>query len=148
MDPRADRTTGQHPDTRRSHYDFYERVFHAAPVVSFLTDPSSVIVDASDAAASFLNVGRHALRAKPLLHFVARGDTRIFREHVTRPLGDGIGPFVAALRPRQEKPCVMTLTARRVSRHPLFVWIALPAPREPPPLAPRVVPDGTLVHRR
>jgi PAS domain-containing protein len=111
----------------------YKQAFQALPVVSFLTDHRAVILDASEAAATFLNLERTALRSKRLLHFVARADTRAFRVKAGALLGDPVEPFSVALRPRHGKPCPMTLTAARVSESLAFVWIASAGARMPLP---------------
>ncbi|HZU83160.1 MAG TPA: hypothetical protein VE987_09600 [Polyangiaceae bacterium] len=105
---------------------FYKDVFRALPMVSFLTDRRGVILDASDTAASLLNVERRVLRAKRLLHFVARGDTRTFRKRVNDLPAAAVEPFAAALRPRHGKPCPMTMTPTIVRDGSAVLWIAVP----------------------
>jgi PAS domain-containing protein len=102
----------------------YKRAFHALPMVSFLTDRRAIILDATEAAARFLNLERDVLRTKRLLHFVARRDTRAFRLLADSLRADRVEPFSVALRPRHGRPCAMTLTATRVSESFVFVWIA------------------------
>jgi PAS domain-containing protein len=107
--------------------DLYRDSFYAVPLVSFLTDGRAIIVDASRTAAAFLNVATSALLMKPLLHFIARGDTRAFRTLIREIGTDQIGPFVARLRPRHGTPRAMTMTARSVGGRSNLIWIALPA---------------------
>lgn len=56
--------------------------FRACPSIVFVTTERGIVLDATGAAVDFLNVARDTLHGKPLLHFVARGDTKRFRSFV------------------------------------------------------------------
>ena len=109
-----------------SRADLYRDSFHAIPLVTFLTDQRAVILDASRTAVTFLNVTPAAIFMKPLLHFVARRETRAFRELVRDMAFDQVGPVVAKLRPRHGVPCAMSMTAMRVGARGAFIWVAIP----------------------
>jgi PAS domain-containing protein len=96
--------------------------FRACPAVVFLTTPAGIIVDASDAAATFLHVDVAFLRRKPLLHFVARRDTKRFRAFVNEGAQDAI--FVA-LRPRHASPRPVRITIQPAAGR--LIWFAEPA---------------------
>jgi len=128
----------------------YRQAFQEIAAIVFLTDARAIIVDASGAAASFLNVNLDFLQGKPLLHFVARRDTRGFRERIDG-LPSAMSPFVAALRPRGGKPCAMTMTVARLRGRSLFVWMALPdihAELSAPQPSSEVIPRDPYSHDR
>jgi PAS domain-containing protein len=112
------------PDTRDSHGDAYRVAFLAHPAVGLVTDGRAVIADANRSAVAFFNVQRRALVGKPLLFFVARRDTRAFREHV-RSLPQRLsGSLVVQLRPRGGTPRPMRLTFEPAQGS--LLWLAVP----------------------
>jgi PAS domain-containing protein len=110
--------------------------FRACPSIMFLTTGRGVIVDATDAAAEFLNVPAGVLRDKPLLHFVARGDTRRFRSFVNAGARE---PIAIKLRARGGPMHSVRLVVR--SEAGRLIWLVHPEPVPPvgdvatPPLA-------------
>ena len=107
-------------------HDVYRAAFFELAAVSFLTDCRAVIIEANRAASLFLNVPVRALVAKPILHFVARGDVREFRRRVNNNRSETIGPLPVKLRPRKGHPQPMTMTAASLGIRDRFVWVALP----------------------
>jgi PAS domain-containing protein len=98
--------------------------FRNGPIIGLVTDADSAVIrDVNRAAWTFFRVDRAALVGKPLLHFVARGDTRMFRQQ-TRDLTK-VASLVVALRPRGGRPCVMRLTVEPTSGR--LLWWAVPA---------------------
>jgi PAS domain-containing protein len=97
--------------------------FRACPTVIFLTTGRGIIVDATDAAARFLNVPVDVLRDKPLLHFVARGDTRRFRSFVNEGARE---PISIKLRARHGPMHTVRLEVR--SETGRLIWLAHPEP--------------------
>ncbi len=118
----------------------FGKACRASPAFSIVTDERAIILDGTPRAASFFNVRREALKNRPLLHFVARRDTRAFRSFI-RQLTDRGGPIVVELRPRHGKPCPMILTSERVrgARPYIFVWKGW-SMRGPNPHASAVLP--------
>jgi len=89
----------------------YRQLFDRALVAYVRTDRKGVVLDANLAAARLLNMPPASFPGRQLLHFVARGDTRIFRalvrrldditEHSTivqfRPRGSATLPIIISL---------------------------------------------------
>jgi PAS domain-containing protein len=92
----ADRDAG--PD------DVYRAAFQASPVFCVLTNRRGIILDANRAASSFLNVPHAVLVSRPLINFVARGDTRAFRGRVGELSKTHTTLFELTLRPRSARP--------------------------------------------
>ncbi len=93
--------------------------FRACAAVIFVTSSKGIVLDATEAAASFLNVHLGFLCGKPLLHFVARGDTHRFRAFVE---DDGAAPTVSfRLRPRHGAPSEVSMQISR--RAGLWFWV-------------------------
>ncbi len=101
----------------------YLVAFQTCPVVGLVTDERAVVRDVNAAAEEFFCVGRIAIVGKPLLYFVARGDTRMFRERV-RVLRT-VRSLLLELRPRGGRACVMRLTVERAPAS--YIWWAMPA---------------------
>ncbi len=103
-----------------------ESTFDAHSHIGLVTTSRGVIQDVNLAAQAFFRVGRRILVGKPLLHFVARGDTRAFRDRVRELERSRVAPepFEVQLRPRGARPCRMTLTIERIPAG--FVWWAQP----------------------
>jgi PAS domain S-box-containing protein len=101
----------------------YGVAFQTCPLIGLVTDWRAVIRDANRAALTFFGVDHAVLVGKPLLHFVARGDTRSFRERA-RDLSQAES-LVVALRPRGGQPRRMRLTIQRASAR--LVWWICPA---------------------
>jgi PAS domain-containing protein len=95
--------------------------FRASPTLVFLTTQRGVVLDATSAAAASLNVHLGALLGKPLLHFVARGDTGRFRSFVADGALDSI---TVKLRPRGGHPVATSLTVRPAPQR--LIWVARP----------------------
>ena len=113
----------------------YRAIFRASPALLFLTDMRAVIVDATAEAAAFLNVSIEFLEHKPLLHFVARGDTKRFRSFVRQAVWE---PIDVKLRPRHQAPRETTLAILPAAGQ--LVWrVEVHAPRES---VPPVVEDS------
>jgi PAS domain S-box-containing protein len=119
----------------------YRDLFDAAPDPYFVTDSNGVIREANFAAGALLHVEPQFLVGKPLIHFVARGDTRAFRDAISTmsasPEKAKIEHLEVRLRPRDKAPVFYAwLTATPIfsrQRAPSFRWIAR---------------DMTAVHRR
>lgn len=88
----------------------YFDLFDAAPDAYVMTDAKGVICDANAAASTLLEMPPRALAGKLLISFVARGDTRLFRDRL-RALKDPATPRALALRlrARGKKPFPATL---------------------------------------
>jgi hypothetical protein len=82
---------------------------------------------ANIAAANFFNVDVSFLIARPLLHFVARGDCEAFRAAVECVAsGKSVDRIALRFRPRRQQPVVrVQLSARQVRRlsRPAIVWV-------------------------
>jgi PAS domain-containing protein len=104
--------------------------FRACPAVVILTSQNGIIVDATYAAAAFLNVEIAFLQRKPLLHFVARRDTKRFRAFVNEGARDAIS---VELRPRHASPRPVRITIQPAAGR--LIWFAEPL------LASRGAPD-------
>jgi PAS domain S-box-containing protein len=83
----------------------YSDLFDAAPDAYVMTDGKGVISHANSAASKLLEMSPTALTGKLLISFVARGDTRLFRDRL-RALKDPATPRAIALRlrPRGKQP--------------------------------------------
>jgi PAS domain-containing protein len=103
--------------------------FRACPAVVLLTTQNGIILDATRAAAAFLNVEIAFLQHKPLLHFVARRDTRRFRAFVNE---GAHGAVTVELRPRHGSPRPVRITIQPAAGR--LIWFAEPQP------VPREVP--------
>lgn len=107
--------------------------FRACPAV-FLTTTRAIIIDATAEAGEFLNVHVGFLVNKPLLHFVARGDTRRFRTFVNLGVWE---PIRVQLRPRHGRPRAVTLAIHQAEAS--LLWLVIPDEAESlvrvPPLA-------------
>jgi PAS domain S-box-containing protein len=102
----------------------YRAAFQAYPAICLVTDQRGVVVDANRTAIEFFNVERRLLVGKPLLFFVARRDTRSFREHVRNlDRHDELETVVVQLRPRGGSPRPMQLTVQRAQAH--FFWVGI-----------------------
>jgi PAS domain-containing protein len=97
--------------------------FRACPTVIFLTTGRGIIVDATDAAAQFLNVPVGLLLDKPLLHFVARGDTKRFRSFVNEGAREPI-----SLRMRARHGPIHSVRLEVRSEMGRLIWLAHPEP--------------------
>jgi PAS domain-containing protein len=93
--------------------------FRSSPNLVFLTTPRGVVIDATSAAAAFLNVALRVLVGKPLLHFVARADVKRFRAFVNEGPHDDIA---VRLRPRHGHPVATSLRVRTAPER--LVWTA------------------------
>jgi PAS domain-containing protein len=102
----------------------YRAAFQAHPAIALITDERAVVSDANRTAVAFFNVARAAIVGKPLLFFVARRDTRFFREHVRNMSPEGGESIVVQLRPRGGTPRAMRLTIERA--HGSLLWLAVP----------------------
>jgi hypothetical protein len=83
-----------------------------------------VIADANRSAVAFFNVLRTSLVGKPLLFFVARRDTRAFRERARTLRERPSGSLVVQLRPRGGAPRPMRLTFEPAQG--TLLWLAVP----------------------
>src|SRR5262249_14612771 len=101
----------------------------ACPVIGLVTDRRVVIEDANRAATEFLCVDHARLVGKPLLHFVARRDTRPFRTW-SRQIPVSSPSFVGRLRPRGGHPGAMRLDSERAGGQ--IVWWIVPNPEHEP----------------
>jgi PAS domain S-box-containing protein len=83
----------------------YFNLFDGTPDAYVMTDAKGTICDANSAAAALLEMAPRALAGKLLISFVARGDTRLFREGL-RSLTDPAAPrrLLVHLRPRGKRP--------------------------------------------
>jgi PAS domain-containing protein len=99
--------------------DVLRQAFRARPSVIFVTTHSGVILEATSAAAAFLNMPLDRLLGKPLLHFIARRDTRRFRGFVKNGAGESIG---VDLRPRGGRPHAMVMTVQPAPQR--LIWTA------------------------
>lgn len=101
---------------------FLRVAFQVCPTVGFITTTGGVIVHATNAAATFLNVAIEALKGRPLLHFVARGDTRRFRAFVN---GGARGVMSVRLRPRHGTPLAVSMAIHHVPGR--MIWFVDPS---------------------
>ena len=103
----------------------YLELFNSSPMPKLLSDAYGVIVEANAAAATLLNMPARFLEKKPLLHFVARQDTRRFRKFVAG-LGDREGEATCEVRIRpRHKPVVLvelTTSWLRSTSAPMLRW--------------------------
>jgi PAS domain-containing protein len=60
----------------------YRKLFQILPKPCLCSDRRGIVRDVNESALHFFNVTMWRLVGKPLIHFVARGDTRSFRELV------------------------------------------------------------------
>jgi PAS domain-containing protein len=102
----------------------YRAAFQAHPAIAVVTDERAVVTDANRTAVAFFNVVRGAIVGKPLIFFVARRDTRFFREHVRNMAREAAGSLVVQLRPRGGTPRTMRLTIERANG--ALLWLAIP----------------------
>lgn len=107
-----------------AHGDAYRAAFLAHPAIGLVTDERAVITDANRSAVAFFNVASAALVGKPLLFFVARRDTRAFREHVRTLWQHRSGSLLVQLRPRGGSPRKMRLTFEPAQGS--LLWLAVP----------------------
>ncbi len=110
---------------RARYADFFENAADAYVT----TDGRGVIREANAAAASLLGISPQALREKLLIAFVARADTRRFRERLAASRRDaGRQTFSLRLRPRGRLPFVVSLSVRTVrDRSTELRWTIRPA---------------------
>ncbi len=82
----------------------YVDLFVHAPDAYVITDLRGTAEDANAAAGALLSVDREFLRGRPLVAFVARNDTRAFRDVLGKlgsdPPGGGVHAFTVRMRPR------------------------------------------------
>jgi hypothetical protein len=106
---------------RRSKYEhaILDDLFHRAPGAQLLTSDSAFIDDGNIAAARLLAMGQDALRGKALITFVARQDTRVFRDWL-RGLAATHDPqsIELRLRPRGGIPFPALLSVHRLRSPP------------------------------
>lgn len=105
----------------------YVSLFQQLPLPCIETTLRGTMRRANVAAAQFFNVHVSFLIAKPLLHFVARGDCDAFRAAVECVAsGKSLDRIALRFRPRRRQPVSrVKLSAQRlrgVSR-PTIVWI-------------------------
>jgi PAS domain-containing protein len=105
----------------------YVSLFQQLPLPCIETTLRGTMRRANVAAANFFNVHVSFLIAKPLLHFVARGDCDAFRAAVECVAsGKSLDRIALRFRPRRRQPVSrVKLSAQRlrgVSR-PTIVWI-------------------------
>jgi PAS domain-containing protein len=117
------------PDPHASLCSFAE-LFQQLPVPCVETTRVGVIRRVNDEAARLFNVPRAFLIAKPLVHFVARGDCKVFRTAVER-VGDGkpLDRITVRFRPRHGPPVAPAkLSGRCLSGifPPTIVWVVDP----------------------
>ncbi|HEY1690861.1 MAG TPA: PAS domain-containing protein [Polyangiaceae bacterium] len=93
----------------------YLDLFLHAPDAYVTTDARGLILDANEPAASLLALPRAGLAGKLLIGFVARGDTRHFRERLRDVEAEtGTGVFEVRLRPRGRSPLRVALSVSSV----------------------------------
>ena len=107
--------------------ELYVSLFQQLPLPCIETSLRGTMRRANAAAADFFNVHVSFLIAKPLLHFVARGDCDAFRAALECVAsGKSLDRIALRFRPRRRRPVSrVRLSARRlwgVSR-PTIVWI-------------------------
>jgi PAS domain-containing protein len=118
---------------RAKYLDLYDNASEAYVT----TDARGIVQDANRAAADLFAAPQSALPGKHLIGFVARKDTRAFRDHL-RVICEqgGLGAFEVKLRPRGGAPFAAVLSVRAVlglSDLPFaFRWIVQPRPRPRP----------------
>lgn len=100
--------------------------FEDIPLVCIVTDPQGRILDANRVAQLFLNVQPAVLRRKPLLHFVARRDARLFRQRLHDLKEGALEPLIVQLRSRRGAACPMHLLIEHVAGRPDLLWTASP----------------------
>lgn len=109
----------------------YRALFQSVPIPCIHSDTRGVILEVNVAAARLLNMPASRLVGKPLLHFVARGETRPFREMVR---GLGRAPeralLTVHLRPRGGRPVSRAVQVMRLGRGS-FGWFFEEPPAEP-----------------
>ena len=89
----------------------YFDLFDGASEAYVMTDVKGVICHANAAATRLLEMSRTGLEGKLLISFVARGDTRLFRDRL-RALKDPAAPSTlhVRLRPRGKQPFTASLS--------------------------------------
>jgi PAS domain S-box-containing protein len=119
-----DRTRGLLERERAKYLDLFESGREA----SVLTSLRAVVREANAASGALLNMPARFLIGKPLIHFVARQDTRLFRDKIreleARPSNDN---FELRLRPRHGSVLKANVTATPVrgpgGTHMALRWI-------------------------
>jgi PAS domain S-box-containing protein len=93
-------------------------LFDGNPDACILTDRRGTIEEANAAAAKMLGMPADRLEGRLLIGFVARRDTRIFRDrlHSFDPKGD-TAPFEVRVRPRGGSPYVVVLHPSGIARY-------------------------------
>jgi PAS domain S-box-containing protein len=93
----------------------YAELFDSVPVAYVTTDRRGIITEGNPAAAQLLCVAQAALPGKLLISFVARGDTRAFREHLRGlPPPSGGASFGVKVRPRGRRPFAAVVMVRAI----------------------------------
>ncbi len=124
-------------------------LFEEASTPYLVTDPRGVVGQANEAAAHLLAVNRGAIAGKPVISFVARQDTRAFRDWLHALRHDGSPHRVQVrVRPRGGTPFTAEVSVRflpnwgsRLGGGALR-WSITPAEQQAAREPPRVAPEA------
>jgi hypothetical protein len=103
----------------------------ASQAVLFRTTAEGIILEATAPAASLLSVSVAFLRGRPLLHFIARGDTRRFRSLIRE--GIPVASVFVTLRARRGGPHAVPMRIERAADHVLWILDEGVSPSPPEP---------------
>jgi PAS domain-containing protein len=133
----------------RAHERYYP-LFEGATDARVITDCGGTIEDANAAATELLGMPAAFLASKPLLHFVARGDTRTFRAALKDLSARPVADLHVRIRPRHRHPVACVLSSSGITdvtgKQVALMWTLRPATTPPTAdladEASELLPDG------